>query len=183
MTPPWLLAMALAALLTGCASPGETTPRSERWYETVVEPLHSDTDRALGFYDRIIRLKGPELAQEYEMARQAFDKNRTELNRVELSMILSLPGTGFRDEQAAMGLLQPFLKDKALEESPLRPLALLMYSHMAELRRADEALQQQGARAKEEQKRAETLQQKLDALLEMEKKLIEREQTIPPKKK
>ena len=51
-----------------------------------------------------------------------------------------------------------------------------------ELRRNDEALQQQTAKLKEEQRRAEALQQKLDAILDMEMKMIEREQNLPKKK-
>ena len=53
---------------------------------------------------------------------------------------------------------------------------------LLELRRADEALQQQSARLKEEQRRAEALQQKLEAILDMEMKMIEREQNLPKKK-
>ena len=50
------------------------------------------------------------------------------------------------------------------------------------LRRTDEALQQQSARLKEEQRRVEALQLKLEAILDMEMKMIEREQNLPKKK-
>lgn len=170
-------------LLAGCPATTDQNTRNERWYEAVVEPLQSDTARALGFYDRIIRLKGAELGRELEAAKQSYEREKSDLNRVQLAMILSLPGSGFRDEHAAAQLLQPFVRDKSLEASPLRPLALLLNTQVSEVRKLDEALQQQGARTKEEQRRAEDLQQKLDALLEMEKKLIEREQAIPTKKK
>jgi hypothetical protein len=181
MPLPWLVLC--IALLAGCQAAPQRDTRNERWYEAVVEPLQGETTRALAFYDRIIRLKGAELAQELDLARQSFEQERSELNRIQLAMVLSIPGTTFRDEQAAGQLLQPFLRDKKLQDSALRPLALLLSVQLAELRKVEEALQQQGARAKDEQRRAEDLQQKLDALLEMEKKLIEREQTIPTKKK
>ena len=51
-----------------------------------------------------------------------------------------------------------------------------------ELRRSDEALQQQTGKLKEEQRRTEALQQKLDAILDMEMKMIEREKNLPKKK-
>ena len=183
MPSPWIAILVLAALLAGCPATTRQNTRDERWYEAVVEPLQSDTARALGFYDRIIRLKGPDLARELDAARQSYEREKSDLNRVQLAMILSLPGSGFRDEHAAGQLLQPFLRDKTLEASPLRPVALLLNTQVSEIRKLDEALQQQGSKAKEEQRRAEGLQQKLDALLEMEKKLIEREQAIPTKKK
>jgi hypothetical protein len=175
---------ALALCLSGCPATTERTTRhNERWYEAVVEPLQSEPERALRFYDRIIRLKGAELAQELETTRRSFEGEKTELARVQLAMILSLPGAAFRDEHAADLLLMPYVKDRSLEPSPLRPLALLLHAQLAENRKADEALQQQAARTKEEQRKAEALQQKLEALLEMEMKMLEREQSIPTKKK
>jgi hypothetical protein len=49
-----------------------------------------------------------------------------------------------------------------------------------ELRRVDDALLTQSAKLRDEQRRAEALQQKLEALLEMEMKMMEREQSAQP---
>jgi len=96
------------------------------------------------------------------------------------------------------------VNDKSYENSVLRPLALMLHTQLSELKqldealqqqtaktkeelselkRLDEALQQQTAKAKEEQRRADALQQKLEAILDMEMKMIEREQTTPPKRR
>lgn len=179
----WLAILALAALLSGCPAVTEQNARSERWYDTVVESHQSDTERALRFYDRIIQLKGSELAQELATAKQEFEKEKSGLNRIQLVMLLSVPGSAFRDDHAAANLLQPFLKDKNAQASPLRPLAVLLNSQLSESHKQDEALQQQTAKTKEEQRKSDALQQKLEALLEMEMKMLEREQTIPIKKK
>lgn len=171
-------------MLSACPAATEKTARpNERWYDAVVEPLQSEPERALRFYDRIIRLKGTELAQELEDVRQSYEREKTELGRVQLAMILSLPGAAFRDDHAADQLLLPYVRDRSLEQSPLRPLALLLHAQLAENRKMDEALQQQAAKTKEEQRKAAEAQQKLEALLEMEMKMLEREQTIPTKKK
>jgi len=183
MPPSWLAILTLAALLCGCPAVTEQNARSERWYDTVVEPHQSDTERALRFYDRIIRLKGPELAQELATAKQEFEKEKSGLNRMQLAMLLSVPGAAFRDDHAAANLLQHFLKDKNAEDSPLRPLAVLLNSQLSDSHKLEEALQQQTAKTKEEQRKSDALQQKLEALLEMEMKMLEREQTIPTKKK
>ncbi len=183
MPLPWLAILGLAALLSGCPAATDKNTRNERWYDAVVEPLQSEPERALRFHDRIARLKGADLAQALEAARQDFEKDKSGLHRIQLAMILSLPGASFRDDQAAAQLLQPFLRDKVLEDSPLRPLAFLLNGQLAEIRKLDEALQQQSAKTKEEQRKSEALQQKLEALLEMEMKMLEREQTIPTKKK
>ena len=144
---------------------------------------------------------------ELDLTRRSFEKDGSELNRLQLALLLSLPGASFRDDNAAIALLQPFVKDKGREGSTLRPLAILLQSELLELRRTDEALQQQSAklkeelrrtdetlrrtdealqqqsaRLKEEQRRVEALQQKLEAILDMEMKMIEREQNLPKKK-
>jgi hypothetical protein len=75
------------------------------------------------------------------------------------------------------------LNDKRYENSVLRPLAVMLHLQLTELKRLDEALQQQTAKAREEQRRADALQQKLEAILEMEMKMIEREQAAPPPKR
>jgi hypothetical protein len=183
MPPSWLPILALATLLSGCPAVTEHNARSERWYDSVVEPLQSDNERALRFYDHIIHLKGPDLSHELGIAKREFEKEKSGLNRIQLAMILSLPGAQFRDDRAAAALLQPFFKDKDLEESPLRPLALLLDGQLTEIRKLDDAILQQTAKTKEEQRKSEALQQKLEALLEMEMKMLEREQTIPTKKK
>lgn len=182
--PLLALWIAMVALIGGCTTPGEPQSRRESpWYQVVVEPTQNDSDRALRFYDRLLKLKGAELAQELDIARQAFEKDKSELNRVQLAMLLSLPGTSFRDDHTAYNLLQPFARDKGFETSVLRPLAVLLYMELAELRRLDEALQQQTAKTRDEQRRAEALQQKLEAILEMEMKMIEREQAAPPRRR
>ena len=184
MPSPWLVViLVLAALLSGCmAATGQNT-RNERWYDTVVEPSHGEPERALQFYDRIINLKGTELGQALGSARLDFETEKSGLNRIRLAMLLSLPGASFRDDHAASHLLQPLLRDRELEDSPLRPLALLLNNHLAETRKLEETLQQQSAKTKEEQRKSEALQQKLEAILEMEMKMLEREQTIPINKK
>jgi hypothetical protein len=176
-------AFVLATLLGGCTAATEPNTRRDPWYQAVVESIHDDDARALRFYENALKLKGAELALELDSTRQEFEKDKSELNRVQLAMLLSLPGTGFRDDQTALNLVQPFLNDKRYESSVLRPLALVLHTQLSELKRLDEALQQQAAKAKEEQRRAEALQQKLEAILDMEMKMIEREQTTTPKRR
>ena len=173
----------LAVVVGACAPVGSKTTRPDTpWFRTVAEPTQSDPDRIARFYDRLLKMKGTELAGELEMIRRSFESDKSELDRLQLALLLSLPGTSFRDDNAALVLLGPLMKDRGLEGSTLRPLAIWLHSELLELRRSDEALQQQVAKLKEEQRRAEALQQKLDAILDMEMKMIEREQNLPKKK-
>ena len=166
-----------------------TITRPETPARSVTAPMPSDLDRIAKFYDRLLPMKSGELARELDSSRETFEKDKSDFNRLQLALLLSLPGTTIRDDNAALALLNAFVKDKSPEGSPLRPLAILLHSELLELRRTDEALQQQSAKLKEEQRRSEALQQKsealqqkLDAILEMEMKMIEREQNLPKKK-
>ncbi len=146
------------------------------------EPAVSDVDRLLAFHQRILALKGPELGKEFDKARVAFDRDGSDVNRMQLALMLSIPGAAFRDDAVAIGLLQPILRDRVPSESKLRPFAQLLQVYLLEFRRIDDALQAHSGKLREEQRRAEALQQKLEALLEMEMKMIEREQAAQPKR-
>ena len=176
----------LAATVAACTPVDSKTTRPDTsWYRTIVEriePMESDPDRITRFYDRLLKMKANELVGELEMMRGSFDKDKSELNRLQLALLLSLPGASFRDDNAAIALLHPFTRDKGQEGSTLRPLAIWLHSELLELRRTEETLQQQAAKLKDEQRRAEALQQKLEAILDMEMKIIEREQNLPKKK-
>jgi hypothetical protein len=172
----------LAAILAGCRTTHEPNAQREHpWYPAVVDPAKTDTELALKYYERVLKLKGADLLGELEAGRRNFEQEASDLHRVELAMVLGLPGAPFRDDNAALALLQPLARGQESADATLRPLALLLHTWLTDLRRADESLQQQITRAKEEQRRADALQQKLDAILEMEMKMIEREQALPPK--
>ena len=145
--------------------------------------MRSDSDRLMDYYGQATQLKPQELGREHDKARREFEQGPSDYRRVRLALLLSLPGTTFRDDAAALALLQGWTRDKRNENSSLRPLAGMIVSHLQELRRSDEALQAQTTRLRDEQRRAEALQQKLEALLEMEMKMIEREQAAQPRKR
>ena len=180
----WKMGCVFVALAVAACTPVNSKPArpDTRWYRSIVEPMQSDPDRIVRYYDRLLTKKGAELASELVIARESYEKDKSELNRLQLALLLSFPGTGFRDDNTALALLNSFIKEKNREGSTLRPLAIWLHSELLELRRTDEALQQQTAKLKEEQRRIEALQQKLDAILDMEMKMIEREQNLPKKK-
>ena len=173
----WLI---LSVMVAACAPVDSRSTRPDtHWYRSIVE---SDADRIAGFYDRLLQMKGNELAGELEAIRRSFESDQSDLNRLQLALLLSFPGSSFRDDNAALALLSPFLKDRGPENSTLRPLAIWLHMELLELRRSDDAFQLQAVKLKDEQRRTEALQQKLDAILDMEMKMIEREQSLPKKK-
>lgn len=180
MTNAWF-ALPLIAALSACAV-GEGPGESSRWL-SVVSPVRSDSDRLLDYYARLKQLKPQDLGREYESVRKRYEEQQSDFRRIQLAMLLSLPGASFRDDAAALVLLQAWTKDKRNEASALRPMVVMLQTYLQELRRTDDAMQVQAGKLRDEQRRAEALQQKLEALLEMEMKMIEREQAAQPRKR
>jgi hypothetical protein len=153
-----LLGIGCAAALAGCgiiriAEPLEPAP----WVQAGAPQPASDAESLLLYFQHIRRLSGPEAGREYDAARLAYARARTDFNRVRLAMMLSLPGAAFADEGRAAGLLDTVAKH---EGARLQGLALVLGAHLQEQQRlAASALD---------------LQQKLDALKSLERSMIER---------
>jgi hypothetical protein len=176
--------------------------------EEVVQIEVNDANRLLEYYSYISDLQGEELLREYQRAQREFVDEPSDRNRIQLVMLLSLQDTPFRNTYAANVLLQTWLGDESNAHSKLQPLATLFADYLTDVHRLDKALTRQtdmlsmtseGAARHAQQLDAEkkwsaslqkkydiekartaALQKKLDALLEMEMNLIEREQITNP---
>ena len=159
-----LAAFACAALLAGCANlwpgvvsgPGDTSARDERESRQVVE--------LIGYAQRVSALQADEQQRELNASSQMFSKDRGAYGRVRLALVLSLPGTAFCDEPKAASLLEP-LMSKEVAPGPMQQFAGLLHTQLSERVR--------------EQRRAAQLKEQLDALKDVERKIIEREQARP----
>lgn len=119
----------------------------------------SDLESLLLYFQHIKSLPGGELGKEHDRVRQAYIKSHSDIDRVRLAMMLSLPNAPFRDEPRAIELLDPIAKNR---RAPLRGLAFLLLSSIKEQKKLDANVQ--------------VLQKKLDALMSLERSLTEREQ-------
>jgi TolA-binding protein len=151
-------------VLVGCANlwqsvagsaPDEAAPREERESRQVVE--------LIGYAQRVAGLQADEQQRELNASSQMFSKDRGVYGRVRLALLLSLPGTPFSDESKAVGLLDPLVSKEAA--GPMQQFAGLLHTQINERVR--------------EQRRATQLKEQLDALKDVERKIIEREQARP----
>ena len=136
-------------------------------------PRADDVERLLVYFEHVRKLPAPELGRENEIARAAFNRTRSEFDRVRLAMLLSVPNTAIADEQRAYDLLDPVVKNPT---SPLHGLALLMTTNLQERRRLESNMQQL-------QQNVQGLQNKLDALMSLERTLIDRDKSPPQRKR
>jgi hypothetical protein len=148
------------------AEPVEPTPEAETPPSAVepqqIEPVRppaplTELERLLDYFRTLRRLSAAELAREHESARATFLRTRSDYDRVRLALLLSLPNTSFNDEGRALELLEPMLRTPG---SLLQGLAVLIYVMAHEQRRLEQNVGK--------------LQEKLDALKSLERKLLER---------
>jgi hypothetical protein len=191
-------------LVAGCvATPPRPTPAPPTTPclpppepEKITVRIPSDVDKLLQHVEVVSKLRGADLVGEYDLVRQQFKTDQDEFSRNKLALMLLIPYASFYDQSAAMNLLLPYVQDKNLQASTLRPFAVFVYNSVVERRRSDEALRGQLQKVlneqrhaddgilqklKDEHDRAELLQKKLDALLELERNLSGRDTNTPRK--
>ena len=146
------LLIALAALLAaGCGTlrsiGGEPKVKTES-----SRPV-SDAESLLAYFEHVRKLAAADLAKEHDALRQLYVHSNSAIHRLRYAAVLSVPGAAFSDDARALELLDPLLKDPA---APLHNVAFVFGAQI------------------QEQRRAQGLQQKLDALKLLEKNMVER---------
>jgi len=142
-----------ALLLAGCGALQPVDPVSTT-APVVEENRVDDAIKVLAYYAQVRQLTGQELAREQEGARRALAKTRSDTNRLRYVLLLTLPGAPATEEPRAQELLEPVTRSN---DAALRGLALMMMASLQEQRRLETS--------------AQGLQQKLDALLTLERNM------------
>lgn len=164
----------LALLLAGCAD--MLPPPQPSQPQLVLPPaLPSAADDILELMDRFSRASPAELAREYDALAAIPEATRGGNSLLRLSLLLSQPGLPFRDDAAALRVLQEWEKRQPAAEPALKAFVRWMRAMLGERARLAGALDDAGARLREERKRAEVCKEKLEAIKNMEKSLIERD--------
>ncbi len=167
-----LPAMMVAVLLSACSS------IADRPHQACVDmPVLTGTSRTAEImrnYDILGKQPPTEIAKEYAAALQDFSTTRSDSNRLRVAMLLALPDTPFHDTATALNLLNDWPQDEAAPPSALRGFARLLSVLLQQQQQSNNALNEMEQKIKEEQKRADALQKKIDAVKNMEKNLMDR---------
>lgn len=137
-------------------------------------PRVSDADRLLYYYEYLLGLAPADVAQEAERTQRFFGQHRSEFPLLQLVMLRTLPRATPRERAQGAELLAQYLKDTEGRASDLKPIALLLNNLLTEQLRQEAELQAQAQKLKEEGRENDVLKQKLDALIETERKMLER---------
>lgn len=144
--------------------------------EPQVKEVFTGTDETLLFLANLKQKSQADLKTALYQARKDFTATGSEAARMRLILLYLQPGTSFRSEAQALQLLDPYIRGDASPSSPYRGIAQLLLVNLEESRKTDAAVQVQVVKVKEEQKRADELQRKLDALKDVERAMIEKDQ-------
>jgi hypothetical protein len=159
-------ALLCALALTSCANwdkffypqSGTSSARDDRESRQVLE--------LIAYARKVAALPADEQLREVNASSQSLSKDRGvgAYGRVRLALLLSLPGTGFTDDAKAAGLLEPIASadSAASAPGPMQQFAGLLYTQISERLR--------------EQRRSTQFKEQLDALKDVERKIIERDQ-------
>lgn len=166
-----LLAL-LLLLLSGCALVPHTAPPTT-WAGPTLGA--NPVEEALRYYAYIKKLPATDLAKEQEAVKDAFDRRHDDFTRVQYALLLALPNTRFRDEGRALKLLEGWQRE---DGSGLRRFGFFLASQLAEQKRLEDSADALRAKLKDEQRRTEEAEAKLNALKSIERSM-QRRRTTP----
>lgn len=148
--------------LTGCAPAPSIPDESAGPKSSALERGKEEAEVAalLAYYQGLLGLPAEDLRREYLTVSQSYARDRSELGRLKLALLLSVPGASWRDDARLLVLLEGSSNRTTEADSPRKQFVLLLQKLASEHQR--------------EKRRADELQQKLDALLTIERNLQKR---------
>ncbi len=178
-------ALLAVLLLAGCPQPQPRTapvepPQQREAPVAVVEapPFTrqsvGDADRLMGYYAYLSTLSAEHLVQEHERTLRFYRQQYSDFTLMQLVLQRIMPQAPFRDSAQAQEMLSSFLKEPRTQSSDLRPVALLLSTMLTEQQQKEAEVQAQAQKVKEEARRYEEVKQKLDALVDAERKMLQR---------
>jgi len=167
----------LVALLSGCASHSSILPSPQATQPPSVMqfPLSSPADDVVELLGRFGAASPAELVREYEALAAITEPNRGGASQLRLALLLSQPGLPFRDDAAALRVWLEWERRQPAADPALKSFVRWQKGMLTDRIRLAAALDESSARLREEKKRADVCNDKLEAIKQMEKSLIERD--------
>lgn len=151
-----MAALSAALLLGGCAAGWRQAEEAQ------------DVATLLAGYRRLAAATVDEQRREFNAAQDAFEKTPTDTTRLKLALALLLPRAPWRDDRRAHSLAGAVEAPTAEAGAPRHDLAQLLLRMVAERQRLERddqrRLDQQALQLREERRRCDELQQKIEQL-------------------
>jgi hypothetical protein len=137
-----------------------------------------DADRVVGYYGYLSGLSAEQLAREYERTLRFYREQYSDLTFMQVVLLRMMPNAPFRDSTQARDMLSSFVKEPRARYSDLQPFALLLLTMLNEQQEKEAEIQAQAQKLREETRRYDAVKQKLDALIDAERKMLERNKPV-----
>jgi hypothetical protein len=172
-----MVSLFMVTWLAACSTPPETIPEKTIQPEPPATELIiiGQMETIMQYYDSLRKHPVSELVPIYNKVKQNFAQNKSAVNRARLVLLLTLPNAPFRDLNSALRLLNDWPRDGGGEGAGLQSFRNLLITLLAEQQRLNQSADELAQKLKDEQKRAETLENQIEAIKRMEKNLILRE--------
>lgn len=144
--------------------PPPPAPAPKREPARVSPPEPPPALRALQFFDQLQERPEHEQRQEQERLRKSFASSRSDHDRIRLALALGMPGSSRAEEEQALQLLEPLVRDARNDYHDLASLLTALLSEQR--RRAEQAL---------------ALQIKLERIKALEREMQERATAREPR--
>jgi S-adenosylmethionine:diacylglycerol 3-amino-3-carboxypropyl transferase len=125
------------------------------------------------YYLSLEALDQEELQREFVHVQSAVEEHHGPADRIRLAMLLGLPRAPFKNYDRSLTLFGEALRDPFGRNADAKSFLAAFSAMVLELKRMSEQNQNLEAKLKEERKQRDLLQQKLDELTTIEKKLLE----------
>lgn len=162
--------LAALLLLNACVDLTKTQPPA-RAVNTEPVSVRSNTELLLDFAEHFADLSLESQKKELLLTSQTANQNKQDINsRIKVALIYALPNSKLRDSAKAQILLEELNRDKNLDKER-KSLVSLLTDYTNDSNKL-------AVKARDEQKRGDTLQQQLDDLKNIEKTMVDRDQGV-----
>jgi hypothetical protein len=176
-----LVGSALVLAACGTFPWSSPIPADAYWLKAGAARPASRVESLLAYAEYVRGLSGAESAREHERLRQAVTaKDRSDFIRLQYAMLLFASAAPGRDLVRARQVLEPLTKEEGTD-AELRRLAVHLHGAAGDLLDAERHFRDEQRRTAEEQRRTADLEQKLEALKSIERRIIQR--TAPEPKR
>lgn len=172
----FLLIPFFALFLNACAEVPHTSSPSA-FPAKVSDTLSVTSNEGLLEYAaRFVELSAEAQKKELAQINQEINQDKGDIHhKMKAAMIYALPGSRQRDVVKAQVLLDDVLREKTLNGEQ-KIMTSLLKDHINETGKLTQEISKLTQKARDEQKRADALQQKLNELRDIEKTMVDRDQ-------
>jgi len=186
----WLATCFMALTLSACSQisnrpagtvkPNETSPVTTQVTAPAVTSIpgreFNTDDELLNYARHFGELSADNQKKEYVLVTQALSRNKKDqTTRLKAALIYSLPGSRLRDNTRALSLLTDLQRDKPNDED-ISALISILKDYVEDRQKLEDINTKLSQRVKDAENRTDELQQKLNALKNIDKTMIDRGQ-------